>query len=153
MIYTVNTPQENAADLGFGGYNSFNHFFPKKKKEFEKVVTRSSLRRWKVWVYQKWTDFFCSGKRHDDRLDTFKVFFTGNPRSYNAILEECHFCLRAAAPSLACNLRIAQEKHSLGSGSDEVGVAKMLNVGWRNDGCQVTDDRCFLIWQNWSGRI
>jgi hypothetical protein len=52
---------------------------------------------------------FDSPKGYDDRLDHMIVFFnairTGSP-----IIEDASFGLRAAAPSIACNLSAAQQR-------------------------------------------
>jgi len=52
---------------------------------------------------------FAAPEGYDDRLDHLITFFNGI-RSGSPILEDASFGLRAAAPSLACNLSIDQQK-------------------------------------------
>ncbi|HZI53500.1 MAG TPA: gfo/Idh/MocA family oxidoreductase, partial [Chitinophagaceae bacterium] len=46
---------------------------------------------------------------YDDRLDHFINFFNGI-RTGSAIMEDAVFGLRAAGPSIACNISAAQQK-------------------------------------------
>ena len=52
---------------------------------------------------------FAPPKGYDDRLDHLTVFFNG-VRTGSAIVEDASFGLRAAAPSIACNLSAALDK-------------------------------------------
>jgi predicted dehydrogenase len=106
--YTVNTLKRSAAP-GFGGYDSFTSFSEEEKKEFEKWY-KSTYGDEKGGGFTRNEPIsFAAEKGYDDRLDHFKVFFNGI-REATPILEDATFGLRAAAPSLACNLSIAQEK-------------------------------------------
>ena len=66
---------------GYGGYDSYESFSAKQKVEFK----------------------FDSPKGYDDRLDHMISFFNGI-RTGSTIVEDASFGLRAAAPSIACNL-------------------------------------------------
>ncbi|WP_026969834.1 Gfo/Idh/MocA family oxidoreductase [Algoriphagus terrigena] len=106
--FTVQTLKREAAP-GFGGYDSYTSFSAEQKKEFQK---------WYVATYgsEKGGNFtqneptkFEAPEGYDDRVDHMITFFNG-VRNGSPILEDAEFGLRAAAPSLACNLSIAQEK-------------------------------------------
>ncbi|REG90288.1 Gfo/Idh/MocA family protein [Algoriphagus antarcticus] len=106
--FTVQTLKREAAP-GFGGYDSYTSFSAEQKQEFQK---------WYVDKYgsEKGGGFtkneavkFEAPKGYDDRVDHMITFFNG-VRTGSPILEDAEFGLRAAAPSLACNLSIAQEK-------------------------------------------
>lgn len=106
--FTVQTLKREAAP-GFGGYDSYTSFSAEQKKEFQK---------WYVATYgsEKGGSFtqneptkFEAPEGYDDRVDHMITFFNG-VRTGSPILEDAEFGLRAAAPSLACNLSIAQEK-------------------------------------------
>lgn len=106
--YTVQTLKREEAP-GFGGYDSYTSFSAAQKKEFQK---------WYVATYgsEKGGGFakneptkFEAPQGYDDRVDHMITFFNG-VRTGSPILEDAAFGLRAAAPSLACNLSIAQEK-------------------------------------------
>lgn len=105
---TVNTLNRSAAP-GFGGYDSFTSFSKKEKKEFEKWY-KSTYGDEKGCGFTKNEPIsFAAEKGNDDRLDHFGIFFNGI-REATPILEDATFGLRVAAPFLACNLSIAQEK-------------------------------------------
>ncbi|WP_373399981.1 Gfo/Idh/MocA family oxidoreductase [Algoriphagus halophilus] len=106
--YTVQTLKRDPAP-GFGGYDSFTSFSAEEKKDFKK---------WYVDKYgsEKGGGFnrnepikFEAPQGYDDRVDHMITFFNG-VRTGSPILEDATFGLRAAAPSIACNLSIAQEK-------------------------------------------
>ena len=106
--YTVQTLKRDPAP-GFGGYDSFTSFSAEEKKDFKK---------WYVDTYgtEKGGGYtknepvrFEAPQGYDDRVDHMITFFNG-VRTGSPILEDAEFGLRAAAPSLACNLSIAQEK-------------------------------------------
>ena len=93
---------------GFGGYDSFDSFSAKQKEDYKK------------WYAEKYGDAkggyemgkpieFTPPKNYDDRYDHFVNFFNGI-RSGSAILEDAVFGLRAAGPSIACNISAAQQK-------------------------------------------
>jgi predicted dehydrogenase len=94
---------------GYGGYDSFDSFSKKQKEEFKK---------WYKSEYGDDTDggydlgkemAFDAPNDYDDRLDHMIVFFNGI-RTGSAIPEDASFGLRAAAPSIACNLSAEQLK-------------------------------------------
>jgi predicted dehydrogenase len=93
---------------GFGGYDSFDSFSAKQKEDYKK------------WYSDKYGDAkggyemgktieFTPPEKYDDRLDHMITFFNG-VRTGSPILEDAIFGLRAAGPSLACNLSAAQNK-------------------------------------------
>jgi hypothetical protein len=102
------TTLKRRSEPGFGGYDSYESFSAKQKKEFEK---------WYKATYGSGQGGYEMGKEmnfaapegYDDRLDHLITFFNGI-RSGSPILEDASFGLRAAAPSLACNLSIDQQK-------------------------------------------
>lgn len=105
--YTVTTLKRSSAP-GYGGYDSYTSFSAEQKKDFQK---------WYADTYGSEMGGFTKNepvkyetpKGYDDRVDHMIVFFDG-VRTGSQILEDAEFGLRAAAPSLACNLSIAQEK-------------------------------------------
>ncbi len=102
------TTLKRHAEPGFGGYDSYSSFSAKQKKEFEKwyQATYGSGNG----GYERGTEMnFTAPKGYDDRLDHLITFFNGI-RTGSPILEDASFGLRAAAPSLACNLSIEQDK-------------------------------------------
>ncbi len=93
---------------GFGGYDSFDSFSAKQKEDYKK------------WYSDKYGDAkggyemgktieFAPPEKYDDRVDHMITFFNG-VRSGKPILEDAVFGLRAAGPSLACNLSADQNK-------------------------------------------
>jgi predicted dehydrogenase len=93
---------------GFGGYDSYTSFSKKQKEEFKNWYesTYGSARS----GYEFGKEFsFDAPKGYDDRLDHLIVFFNGI-RTGSKIPEDASFGLRAAAPSLACNLSIDLHK-------------------------------------------
>ena len=93
---------------GFGGYDSFDSFSAKQKEDYKK------------WYSDKYGDAkggyemgktieFTPPEKYDDRVDHMITFFNG-VRSGKPILEDAVFGLRAAGPSLACNLSADQNK-------------------------------------------
>ena len=93
---------------GFGGYDSFDSFSAKQKEDYKK------------WYSDKYGDAkggyemgktieFTPPEKYDDRVDHMITFFNG-VRSGKPILEDAVFGLRAAGPSLACNLSAEQNK-------------------------------------------
>ncbi|MHA7128616.1 Gfo/Idh/MocA family protein [Algoriphagus namhaensis] len=106
--FTVQTLKRSAAP-GYGGYDSFTSFSKEEKVEFEKWYKATyGDERGGGYTRNEPVDFKAP-QGYDDRLDHMRVFFNGI-REGGAILEDATFGLRAAAPSLACNLSIAQQK-------------------------------------------
>lgn len=102
------TTLKRHAEPGFGGYDSYGSFSAKQKKEFEKWY--KATYGYGNSGYEMATEMnFTAPKGYDDRLDHLITFFNGI-RTGSPILEDASFGLRAAAPSLACNLSIEQEK-------------------------------------------
>jgi predicted dehydrogenase len=105
--FKITTLKRSAAP-GYGGYDSFDSFSARQKEEY------------KQWYAAKYGDAkggFEIGKTiefnppqgYDDRLDHMISFFNG-VRSGTPILEDATFGLRAAGPSIACNISAAQNK-------------------------------------------
>jgi predicted dehydrogenase len=87
---------------GFGGYDSFDSFSAQQQEDFKK------------WYKEKYGDAktgytlneetqYNAPKGYDDRLDHFINFFN-SIRNNDKVVEDVKFGLRAAAPSIACNL-------------------------------------------------
>jgi predicted dehydrogenase len=106
--FTVKTLKRNPIP-GYGGYDSFTSFSAKEKKDFEKWYNETYDTTKGGGYEQNEPTSFDAPKGYDDRLDHFIVFFNGI-REGSPILEDASFGLRTAAPSLACNMSIAQEK-------------------------------------------
>lgn len=105
--FTYKTLKRSSAP-GFGGYDSFESFSAEGKKEYEKwyaTTYGSDMGGYKISEEKR----FDPPKGYDDRLDHLIVFFnairTGSP-----IVEDASFGLRAAAPSIACNLSATQNR-------------------------------------------
>jgi predicted dehydrogenase len=105
--FTLQTLKRSTAP-GFGGYDSFDSFSAKEKEAFKKAY------------FTKYTDAagnytmdkpisFKPPDGYDDRYDHMISFFNGI-RTGSAILEDATFGLRAAGPSIACNLSAAEQK-------------------------------------------
>jgi predicted dehydrogenase len=99
---------KRAAAPGYGGYDSYNSFSAKQKEDFKK------------WYTEKYGDtpsqtkrdediIFKAEKGQDDRYDHFKNFFE-SIRTNKPVFEDAIFGLRAAAPSLLCNLSAEKGK-------------------------------------------
>ncbi|MEO7768794.1 MAG: Gfo/Idh/MocA family oxidoreductase, partial [Ferruginibacter sp.] len=99
---------KRSAAPGFGGYDSFDSFSAQQKEDYKK------------WYAAKYGDAkggyemgktieFAAPDKYDDRLDHMITFFNGI-RSGTPIPEDATFGLRAAGPSIACNLSAAQNK-------------------------------------------
>ncbi len=98
------TTLKRRPEPGYGGYDSFESFSAKQKKEFEKWY-KDTYGSGKGGVDKGEEINFTAPQGYDDRLDHFISFFNGI-RSGTPIVEDASFGLRAAAPSLACNLSI-----------------------------------------------
>ncbi len=99
---------KRSAAPGYGGYDSFDSFSAGQKEDFKK---------WYAAKYGDKKGGFEMGKTiefnapsgYDDRLDHMITFFNGI-RSGTPIIEDSVFGLRAAGPSIACNISAAQNK-------------------------------------------
>lgn len=105
--FTVSTLKRSAAP-GFGGYDSYTSFSEAEKKDFQKWY-EATYGSDKAGLTKNDLKKFEAPQDYDDRVDHMITFFNGI-RTGSPILEDAEFGLRAAAPSLACNLSIAQEK-------------------------------------------
>ena len=90
------------ASPGYGGYDSYESFSEKQKKEFQKWYESEYGNDQGGYDIADGIDFKPE-KDYDDRLDHLIVFFNGI-RTNSKIVEDASFGLRAAAPSIACNL-------------------------------------------------
>jgi predicted dehydrogenase len=93
---------------GFGGYDSYTSFSKKQKEEFKNWYESTYNSARSGYEFGKELSFDAP-KGYDDRLDHLIVFFNGI-RTGSKIPEDASFGLRAAAPSLACNLSIELNK-------------------------------------------
>ncbi|SMD45040.1 Predicted dehydrogenase [Aquiflexum balticum DSM 16537] len=108
--FKVSTVKRGKAP-GFGGYDAFESFSKAQKTEFQK---------WYKQTYGSEQSGYHIGRQkvysapigYDDRMDHMVVFFNA-VRNNNQVLEDASFGLRAAAPSLACNLSIEQGRQIL----------------------------------------
>lgn len=108
--FKVSTVKRGKAP-GFGGYDAFESFSKAQKIEFQK---------WYKQTYGSEQSGYHIGRQkvysapigYDDRMDHMVVFFNAI-RNNNQVLEDASFGLRAAAPSLACNLSIEQGRQIL----------------------------------------
>ncbi len=108
--FKVSTVKRGKAP-GFGGYDAFESFSKAQKTEFQK---------WYKQTYGSEQSGYHIGRQkvysapigYDDRMDHMVVFFNA-VRNNNEVLEDASFGLRAAAPSLACNLSIEQGRQIL----------------------------------------
>lgn len=108
--FKVSTVKRGKAP-GFGGYDAFESFSRAQKIEFQK---------WYKQTYGSEQSGYHIGRQkvysapigYDDRMDHMVVFFNAI-RNNNKVLEDASFGLRAAAPSLACNLSIEQGRQIL----------------------------------------
>ncbi len=101
--FRVHTLKRPAAP-GYGGYDSFDSFSAKQKTEFEK---------WYKATYKGLSQEpmvanpvnYVPEEGYDDRLDHMKVFFNAiRENNPGLIIEDSEFGLRAAGPSIACNI-------------------------------------------------
>ena len=105
--FKISTLKRSVAP-GFGGYDSFDSFSAKQKEDYKKWYKekygddKSGIEKGKVIEYN-------APPKYDDRLDHMITFFNG-VRTGSAILEDATFGLRAAGPSIACNISAAQNK-------------------------------------------
>lgn len=105
--FKVTTLKRSVAP-GFGGYDSFDSFSAKQKEDYKKWyaekygTTKGGYEMGKTIEYNPPKDY-------DDRLDHMISFFNGI-RSNSPILEDATFGLRAAGPSIACNISAEKNK-------------------------------------------
>jgi predicted dehydrogenase len=99
--FKVKTLKRKAAP-GYGGYDSYESFSEKQKKEFQKWYESEYGKDQGGYDLADGIDFK-PAQDYDDRLDHLIVFFNGI-RTNSKIVEDASFGLRAAAPSIACNL-------------------------------------------------
>ncbi|MEY3432069.1 MAG: hypothetical protein RL131_5 [Bacteroidota bacterium] len=105
--FKVRTLKRKAAP-GYGGYDSFESFSNKQKEEFKKWYASEYGNDYGGYDMSEEKSFE-PPKGYDDRLDHLAVFFNGI-RTGSPIIEDATFGLRAAAPSIACNLSAEQKK-------------------------------------------
>ncbi len=93
---------------GYGGYDSYTSFSAKQKEEYKKwhAAKFGDATTKNTWgediIYKTPTGY-------DARLDHFINFFE-SIRAKKPCIEDASFGLRAAAPSLACNMSAQQKK-------------------------------------------
>lgn len=101
--FKVHTLKRPAAP-GYGGYDSFESFSSKQKAEFEKWY-KSTYKDLSEEPVEANPVNYMPEDGYDDRLDHMKVFFNAIRESKpENILEDSVFGLRAAGPSIACNI-------------------------------------------------
>ena len=105
--FKVKTLKRKAAP-GYGGYDSYESFSDKQKKEFQKWYESEYGKDQGGYDLADGIDFK-PAQDYDDRLDHLIVFFNGI-RTNSKIIEDASFGLRAAAPSIACNISAKQGK-------------------------------------------
>ncbi len=93
---------------GYGGYDSYTSFSTKQKEEYQqwhmaKFGDATTKNTWAEEIN------FKAPAGYDSRLDHFINFFE-SIRAGKPCLEDASFGLRAAAPSLACNMSAQQKK-------------------------------------------
>lgn len=93
---------------GFGGYDSFDSFSAAQKEEYKKWYTAKFGDKKGGYEMGKTIEYTAPAK-YDDRLDHMISFFNGI-RTNSPILEDAVFGLRAAGPSIACNISADQNK-------------------------------------------
>ena len=93
---------------GYGGYDSFESFSAKQKEEYKQWY-KDKFGETKGGYEMGKTIEFNAPAKYDDRLDHMITFFNG-VRTGSPIPEDAIFGLRAAGPSIACNLSAAQKK-------------------------------------------
>ncbi|MEO5581535.1 MAG: hypothetical protein ABIR66_02500 [Saprospiraceae bacterium] len=105
--FTLNTLKRNVAP-GYDGYDSFDSFSTKQKEEFKKWYKDKLADAQGGYELGKTTEY-APPDNYDDRVDHLITFFNGI-RSGTPILEDPTFGLRAAAPSITCNISAATKK-------------------------------------------
>ncbi len=92
----------------FGGYDSVMTFSEDQQIEAKKQYEATYTKEDKEW--KRYDDIvFKSPQGYDDRLDHFIGFFEA-VRAGKTVVEDASFGLRAAAPSIACNMSVEQKK-------------------------------------------
>jgi predicted dehydrogenase len=105
--FKVMTLKRSAAP-GYGGYDSFESFSAQQKNDYQQWY-KSKYGDTKGGYDMGKTIEYNAPPKYDDRLDHMITFFNG-VRSGTPIVEDATFGLRAAGPSIACNLSAAQNK-------------------------------------------
>ena len=93
---------------GYGGYDSYESFSSTQKDEFKKWYQQTYGSGQGGYEVSE-SISYSAPAGYDDRLDHMISFFNG-VRTGSPVLEDAAFGLRAAAPSLACNLSIDWQK-------------------------------------------
>ena len=105
--FKVTTLKRSVAP-GFGGYDSFDSFSAKQKEDYKKWYAEKYGTAKGGYEMGK-TIEYNPPKDYDDRVDHMISFFNGI-RSNSPILEDATFGLRAAGPSIACNISAEKNK-------------------------------------------
>lgn len=105
--FTLRTLKRHTAP-GYDGYDSYDSFSAKQKEEFKKWYA-AKYGDAEVGYTQSKEVPYAAPDGYDDRLDHMLVFFNG-VRTGSKIVEDASFGLRAAAPSIACNLSAELQK-------------------------------------------
>jgi predicted dehydrogenase len=106
--YKLRTLKRRAAP-GYGGYDSFDSFSQKQKEEYKKWYQSEYGNDTEGGYDLNKEQVFNTPDGYDDRLDHMIVFFNG-VRTGSKIHEDASFGLRAAAPSIACNISAQIQK-------------------------------------------
>lgn len=93
---------------GYDGYDSYYSFSAKQKEEFKKWYAAKYGNSEVGYTMNKDVPY-AAPDGYDDRLDHMLVFFNG-VRTGSKIVEDASSGLRAAAPSIACNLSAELQK-------------------------------------------
>lgn len=93
---------------GYGGYDSFESFSKAQKDEFVKAYNAKFTADQAKAVREPDVEFKAPAN-YDDRYDHMVVFFNAI-KGEGQIVEDATFGLRAAAPSLACNLSAEKQR-------------------------------------------
>jgi len=105
--FKITTLKRSAAP-GFGGYDSFDSFSAAQKEEYKKWYAATYGDKKGGYEMGK-TIEYAAPATYDDRLDHMISFFNGI-RTNSPILEDAVFGLRAAGPSIACNISASENK-------------------------------------------
>ena len=93
---------------GYGGYDSFESFSKVQKDEFVKAYNAKFTAEQAKAIREPDVEFKAPAN-YDDRYDHMVVFFNAI-KGEGKIVEDATFGLRAAAPSLACNISAEKQK-------------------------------------------
>ena len=92
----------------FGGYDSVDSYPKAMQEELQKQYDAKFPTDTRIWKNEKEISFE-SPANYDDRFDHFISFFEGI-RAKGVIREDATFGLRAAGPSIACNMSAAKHQ-------------------------------------------